>query len=441
MNYLKIQSKGEIETEAFTLIGASSKRNDKTKIGYFGSGLKYSIASLIRNEIDFKIFKGENLVLFDKVEKNFRNDTYHAISVNGQETSLTTTMGGKDWDLPFAPIREIYSNAIDEDEYASLVKSNEVKGQKGMTTIFIEYNENVQHFFENFNYYFCNRNPNVLHTNSSATAYPKTPEGDLRLFRKGILCYHDEKTKALFSYNSENFEINESRVLSNTYSALTEVSNFWKKCTNEGLIKQLINGLENANSGYYEHGLSFGTWQSEFSTAWFEVFKNMKCIPIEMLMFCDDKDKEGRVVLPIKLLKPLFERFPDLDILGLSKNTKGVNYIVDKNPSRILTDKVVDAISKLTKTRYKSRLNNIDIEYVKFKDSHTLGLAHEGKIFLSTKLDVYSIDEISKIIIEENEHNITGFNDETREFQNHLFSLYFDELTNQKLERDKPITL
>jgi len=53
--FLKIQSKGEIETEAFTLIGASSKRNDETKIGYFGSGLKYSIAALLRNNIDFKI--------------------------------------------------------------------------------------------------------------------------------------------------------------------------------------------------------------------------------------------------------------------------------------------------------------------------------------------------------------------------------------------------
>lgn len=56
--YLRISSQGEIEEKAFTLIGASSKRGDNTKIGYFGSGLKYSIAWLLRNKIDFKIFSG-----------------------------------------------------------------------------------------------------------------------------------------------------------------------------------------------------------------------------------------------------------------------------------------------------------------------------------------------------------------------------------------------
>jgi len=428
--YLKIQSNGEIEQEAFTLIGASSKRNDNTKIGYFGSGLKYSIASLIRNEIHFKIFKGANEIIFDKVEKNFRNETYYAISVNGQETSLTTTMGGKDWDLPFAPIREIYSNAIDEDEDAILEKTNSIFGEDGKTTFFIYFNENVRHFHENFNLYFCNKNKNVLHTNQYATAYPQTQENDLRLFRKGILCLHDEKVKALYSYNSNHFDINESRVLSNNYGALIQISAFWKKCQNIELIQSMVKSLVGGNAGYYEHNLHFGTYLEDFSVEWKELFNDLKCVPAEMVMFCNDNDLKGRLVLPLKLLKPLFEQFPDLDILGLSKNSKGVNFVIEKNPSQILLDKVIDAISKLNETRYVHRLNNINIEYVKFNEKDVFGLADENKIYLSTKLDTFSVDEIAKVIIEENEHNITGLNDETRGFQNHLFSLYFDELTN-----------
>lgn len=35
--------------------------------------------------------------------------------------------------------------------------------------------------------------------------------------------------------------------------------------------------------------------------------------------------------------------------------------------------------------------------------------------------------------IEENEHNRSGLSDETREFQNHLFSLYYDQLTMNKI--------
>jgi len=431
--FLKIKSTGEIEQEAFTLIGASSKRNDSSKIGFFGSGLKYSIASLIRNEIDFKIFKGTAEIKFDKVEKKFRNELYYAISVDGKETSLTTTMGGKDWDLPFAPIREIYSNAIDEDENASLEKTSIVIGEAGYTTIYIDFNDNVKHFFDNYDLYFCNKNKNVLSVNQYASLYPKTENGELRLFRKGILCHHDQQVKSLYSYNSKEFEINESRVLSNSYGALIAISSFWKKNSDEKLIFSLIKSLAGGNAGYYEHNLNYSTYREEFSSEWENVFSNLKCVPAEMVMFCNDRDLKDRIVLPLKLLKPLFDQFPKLDILGLSKNSKGVNFVIENNPSKILVDKVIEAISKLNKTRYQYRLSNININYVKFNENDVLGLADDGKIYLSIKLDTYSIDEIAKVIIEENEHNYTGFNDESRNFQNHLFSLYYDELISTLL--------
>ena len=51
MKIIKITSKGEIDERAFSLLGASSKRDDNTKIGMFGSGLKYSLAYLLRKEI------------------------------------------------------------------------------------------------------------------------------------------------------------------------------------------------------------------------------------------------------------------------------------------------------------------------------------------------------------------------------------------------------
>mgnify|MGYP000403905124 CR=1 FL=1 len=60
------------------------------------------------------------------------------ILINGQQTSFTTSMGGSDWDNPFAPLREIYSNALDEDEDAVLDKIQEdnVKGEFDKTTFF-----------------------------------------------------------------------------------------------------------------------------------------------------------------------------------------------------------------------------------------------------------------------------------------------------------------
>ena len=64
MKTIKITSYGEIDIRAFSKMGASSKRQDGSKIGMFGSGLKYSLAFLLRNKIPFRVFSGYREVKF-----------------------------------------------------------------------------------------------------------------------------------------------------------------------------------------------------------------------------------------------------------------------------------------------------------------------------------------------------------------------------------------
>lgn len=424
--YLEIKSLGAIDIQAFTLIGASTKRNDETKIGLYGSGNKYSIATLLNQNIDFKVFSGEDEIKFTTRNQPFRDQDFNVILVNGQETSLTTTMGGADWANVFAPIREIYSNALDEDSDSTLSRVSDCIPERGYTKFLIELTEDVKHFYKNLHLYFCNHSPKVLFSNEHGSIYSNTDEGNVRVFRKGILSHLNTKEKALLHYNFEDLDINESRVVKYVWQIDDRVATLWKSCTNVELISTLLLRLNGGNSGYLEHKAEWDNYKS-FSKEWGEACKDKKFAPVEFLEMFDAQELENAYKLPMKLLKELKASFEGINVLGLSVGKNRGDYVIVK-PSQILIDKVIDAVSKLNKTRYTHRLQDPKINYVKFSSDTVMGLAENNEIFLSVKLDVSSVDEIAKIIIEENEHNLSGFGDKTRNFQNHLFNLYYDEL-------------
>ncbi|MAX51484.1 MAG: hypothetical protein CMH22_05850 [Methylophaga sp.] len=425
MRYLKIKSKGCIQVEAFTLLGASTKKGDSSKIGFFGSGAKYSLAALMKNNIPFKVFSGEDEIKFTTKDSNFRNQSFKVIQVNGVDTSLTTSMGGNDWDDSFSYIREIYSNALDEDEDAVLEVTEKTTGELGYTSYFIEYNSDVEKFYKNIFNYFCAKRPDVIFSNNHGSVYPNSDREE-RLFRKGILCHHNAKNKSAYTYNSPEFKINESRVLSDTWDAKYSIGQLWKRCNDPEVIKELLYTIQGGNTGLYEHTIIWGS-HTRFSASWGEAVKELSFAGLEQVDLFDKDELEGRLQLPFEFLKQLRSQFSNMDILGVVSN-QGEVYKEVENPSKMLQDKVIDAMGRLLNTDYNYRLESPKIKYVKFAKDTTLGMAEDNQILLSVKLDVYSVDEIAKIIIEENEHNKSGFDDKTREFQNHLFNLYYDEL-------------
>ena len=76
MKYLKISNKTEIDVRAFSLLGACTKRGDNTKIGYFGSGLKYAIATLVRMKIPFEVYSGLNKITIETKPEDFRGQIF-----------------------------------------------------------------------------------------------------------------------------------------------------------------------------------------------------------------------------------------------------------------------------------------------------------------------------------------------------------------------------
>jgi len=67
-----------------------------------------------------------------------------------------------------------------------------------------------------------------------------------------------------------------------------------------------------------------------------------------------------------------------------------------------------------------------------FEKDSTLGLAWKDQIYISEKVFNQGRRQIAEVIIEEQEHLKTGFNDETRAFQTHFIELFVSALEEKR---------
>ena len=117
--YVEFSNKGGFDVSLATIIGFTTKRDDDSKVGKFGSGLKYSIPYLLRNNVDFHLYVGEKPFKFDaEIVEGYHNNSVvktEVVKVNGQSTGLSVD-AGPDW-IAWFTIREIVQNAYDEEDF------------------------------------------------------------------------------------------------------------------------------------------------------------------------------------------------------------------------------------------------------------------------------------------------------------------------------------
>lgn len=108
---LIFQNPGLIDTLAITTMGVSVKEGEGA-IGYFGTGLKFAIATLLRNGCTITIYRGDEPLTFTAVPMEVRGQEFEAVHMNGQPLGFATTLG-RNW-LPWMAFRELASNCRDE---------------------------------------------------------------------------------------------------------------------------------------------------------------------------------------------------------------------------------------------------------------------------------------------------------------------------------------
>jgi len=211
MRKIIIRNNGLVTPEDIFYIGNSSKRGDKSKIGRFGSGWKYAIAWLMRNDCVPTIWSGLDEIKISTTSVVTNKSMFDAIYINDEKTSLTTSMG-PDW-KGWMALRELYSNAIDEGGHEMKIEYGDIPPQEGKTTVIIPANGELMEVLDHFQKYFC-YDRKASYGNEFGRVFVKAENKPMAVFRKGINCWDEHHWKTMIDFDFETIDINESRLTS-----------------------------------------------------------------------------------------------------------------------------------------------------------------------------------------------------------------------------------
>lgn len=418
MNYFEFKNEGEIPVNAFKLLGASTKRDSENKIGFFGTGLKYALAVMLREDIDFKIYIGEKPLNIGLRRTDFAGEKVEVITVNNEKTSITLD-AGIDWE-PWFAIREVYSNTIDEGGKLELVER--IKPEKDKTSIYIEVSENFGDVARNWQDYFSFKRESLSESSQGRLLSKRPTNPNFTVFRRGVRVHHTGD-ESLFDYDINNLEINEARTAKFTFEPLQRSSEVLRQSDNEYAVKHFI---DNADEKYIEHQNDLWKWSSvreDFSETWFRVLEGKRIVPREYGGLYGVTRQT--VLLPEMMVRALYNHFGDrLHITGHTKE----KYLITED----YNEKLEPALSLLEEFGFGYDRNKI--KTVKFNDKDTYGMYDDSKdlVLISERLMKPNVIESDRatILLEEILHAKSGAGDNTREFQNYLLKSMFALMSN-----------
>lgn len=427
MKYLLIQNNGQIDVMALALMGASTKRNQPDKIGWFGSGNKYSIATLLRLGIPFKIFSGETeiQVFTEKYSMgdNQFDKIYFQVGENKVETSLTIQMG-PDWE-PWFVIREIYCNALDEGGTQVVPMVSDLRGVEGKTRFYIGITTEIEPVITNWAGYFSYDRIDLVEELPGIKLY--LPKGDgLRVYRRGVLIHYDKSENAVFDYDVTDAPINESRTLKDHWLFSYNLEKQLAEVATVDVAKRLLVGMNNyeiAKKSCFEATLNLRRGMHENKDTWVEAIKGFTFINSSVAgRYTEEQKLDNALILRSDLINGLVEVVDDsIERYGVPRS--GMKYAFDNYTATedelVLINTVVQYLKKAGFDK------EYPIETVVF-NNHNVKAATDGKtIFISKAALDQGIRFVVLCMLEEIAHIQSGLGDETRGFQTYLLERWF----------------
>jgi hypothetical protein len=437
--YILIQNDGEIETNSFELIGASTKRDEKGKIGFFGSGLKYSIAYMMRKGIEFRIFSGLNQLKFSTTKEQLKGKDFERICINGKETSYTVTMGPT-WTKDWFVLREIYCNALDEGTCLLVKSTEEVRPSADKTRIYVELTPELQEVVGNWDAYFSDERTPLFTSAEVFTGYMSQEDGGVRdqqiavfqktkgiLYRRGIRVY--DSSRFMYDYGMNHININEDRTAKATYMFSYSILGLFITFANEGYIKSVLREGKSESLPFEYEALNSYDDHGKISEKWIEFSEsNILAVREKSGNFSEflNNSKKEVFLIPTSLARFLKKGLPGVKIIGMDNVIGNVAFSVVE-PTAKMNFLLKEVLHSLREMKYEVPY---EIHVAEFEMEEILGHADipGQKIYIAAKTFDTGRREIAMTLIEETEHIKSKFSDRTREFQTHIFSQWLKSM-------------
>ena len=238
------KNEGTLDINSITTFGVSVKEKESA-IGFFGTGLKYAIAVLLRNGCSITIKTGEETYEFATEELIVRNVSFPVVTMNGKQLSFTTEYG-KTWEL-WQAARELYSNCIDEGGNVTKEIDDSFNGTQ-VVVLGAEFESTwrARHTFL--------LSAPVLWANDTLEVCEGPSE---YAYYQGIRAY-TLHTKSKFTYNLKTHQkLTEDRALANWWGAQWGTTWALASCDNKDVLESVIINNPEVEEDWLEAGFSF----------------------------------------------------------------------------------------------------------------------------------------------------------------------------------------
>lgn len=442
MEVMLIRNDGIMELESFTMMGLSTKREDASKIGMFGTGNKYAIAVLLREGFSVEIVTPKYIASFSSQEKEFRGKPFKQVVMKSREVGgelrcvelgITTEMGLQ-WKTDHA-MREFICNARDEgglevDVFTSTQAYNKkldsVVSGSPTTYVVVKNNKSdgyLAKYAKNFDTKYLFRRKPLFETEEISVYEKLAAKSPLRIYRNGVMVL-EKSIPSVYDYELNGVDISESRDTDMWQSQYEFSRNMFR--LPESMIQEILESVTET---------SFEALGTDYYIASDDKIPNFLKSSVVLTRDLYEQFSEKFFSMPLKFVPENWYKYlKTKECLRTAHKVVGEVAIMPGKETayedlgqieKMIVDKAVDFVSK---SGYEITVNDLH-----FKELEAMGMFRDGKIYISTKFITRGVYELVNTIIHEIMHRESKAHDATGKFEDFLIH----EIVKQLMVRMK----